>query len=167
MTRGILEVLLIAGCDLKKAHFFGKRNPYVIIKYDYHSRTSKIAQGKGPHSRRKRVWDETFTFDVDYPDAELKKDHELKISFTVMERSHSCCFIKDTFIGEATVYIKDVLSLGAEVGKAAIRPTEYRVVLRNKVYHGEIRVAVSFRKVEDEKDQDVEDGKKVQSLINE
>ncbi|KAI3850830.1 hypothetical protein MKX03_034873, partial [Papaver bracteatum] len=53
------------------------------------------------------------------------------------------------------VYIKDLLSLGAEVGKAAIRPTEYRVVLRNKVYHGEIRVAVSFRKVEDEKDQDV------------
>ncbi|KAI3984889.1 hypothetical protein MKX01_004657 [Papaver californicum] len=154
MTRGILEVLLIAGCDLKKAHFFGKRNPYVVIKYGYQNRTSKIAQGKGPHSRRKRVWDETFTFDVDYPDAELKKDDELKISFTVMEK-HSCCFFKDTFIGEATVYIKDVLSLGAEVGKAAIRPTEYRVVLRNKVYHGEIRVAISFRKVEDLKDQNV------------
>ncbi|KAI3985134.1 hypothetical protein MKX01_027220 [Papaver californicum] len=70
-------------------------------------------------------------------------------------KKHSCCFFEDTFIGEATVYIKDVLSLGAEVGKAAIRPTEYRVVLRNKVYHGEIRVAVSFRKVKDLKDQDV------------
>lgn len=42
------------------------------------------------------------------------------------------------------IYVKDLVSMGVEMGKADHRPTKYRVVLPNNSYAGEISVAVAF-----------------------
>lgn len=42
------------------------------------------------------------------------------------------------------IYIKDVLSLGAEKGKEELKAQKYRVVLPDNTYSGEISVAVTF-----------------------
>ena len=42
------------------------------------------------------------------------------------------------------IYVKDLVSMGVETGKAHLRPTKCRVVLPNKSYAGEVSVAVAF-----------------------
>ncbi|KAE8099384.1 hypothetical protein FH972_017369 [Carpinus fangiana] len=44
----------------------------------------------------------------------------------------------------ARIYVKDVVSLGVETGKAELRRGKYRVVLPDKTYSGEICVAATF-----------------------
>ncbi|OVA05933.1 C2 calcium-dependent membrane targeting [Macleaya cordata] len=144
MTRGILEVLLVDACDLRNMDFFGKMDPYVLIHYGNQMRKSTIAREQG----RAPVWNQKFTFDVEY-----KEHQQYKLNFVIMDKD---TFSKDDYVGEATIYVTDVVSLGVEKGTSELKPAKYRVVLHNKKYYGEIRVGISFtRKVEDDGDKDL------------
>ncbi|OVA05932.1 C2 calcium-dependent membrane targeting [Macleaya cordata] len=137
--------------------FAGKMDPYVLIRYKNHERKSSVARGAGSNP----VWNEKFNFRVQYPGAD--DDDQYKLILRIMDED---TFSADDFIGEAVIYVTDVISLGAEKGTAELRPTKYRVVLPNKSYHGEIRVGVTFtKKVEDEKDKDLGGWK--ESLVSE
>ncbi|KAI3935583.1 hypothetical protein MKW92_031826 [Papaver armeniacum] len=137
MTRGTLEVLLVDASKLKDTDFIGKMDPYVIIQFGNQKRKSTVARddGKAP------LWNEKFTFDVEYPDNIRDEHHQYKLNLTIMDKDR---FSRDDFVGESTIYVTDVLSLGAENGTSEVRTSKYRVVLHNKTYYGEIRVGISF-----------------------
>ncbi|CDP06607.1 unnamed protein product [Coffea canephora] len=152
MANGRLEVLLveaqgirdrdkcIPGClnCLNPCNLATK--PYVHILYAEQERTSCVAKGKG----KKREWNEKFAFEVKYPDG--GEDRVYKIIFRVMDQHK---FTEDVFVGESTVYVKDILSTGAEKGKLEVQPRLYRVVQSDKTYSGEISVAFTFTKIKD------------------
>ncbi|KAE9455594.1 hypothetical protein C3L33_12496, partial [Rhododendron williamsianum] len=88
---------------------------------------------------KKLEWNETITFDVEYdPDAE---DQPYKLVLQIFDKHK---ISEDNLVGESTIYIKDVLSLGAEKGKEELKAQKYRVVLPDNTYSGEISVAVTF-----------------------
>ncbi|XP_010264438.1 PREDICTED: elicitor-responsive protein 1-like [Nelumbo nucifera] len=141
MASGILQVLLVDAHCMQNKDLFAKMDPYVVIKYGKEERKSSVARRQG----RNPVWNEKFTFKAEYP-GKVVGPH--KLTLTVMDKD---TFTADDFVGESTIYIKDVLSLGIDVGKAELPPRKYRLVLADKTYEGEIRVGVSFtKKVEDE-----------------
>ncbi|MCL7025032.1 hypothetical protein MKW94_023218 [Papaver nudicaule] len=137
MTRGTLEVLLVDASKLKDTDFIGKMDPYVVIQFGNQKRKSTVARGDG----KAALWNEKFTFDVEYPD-NIKDEHQqYKLNITIMDKDR---FSRDDFVGESTIYVTDVLSLGVKNGTSDIRTSKYRVVLQNKTYSGEIRMGVSF-----------------------
>ncbi|KAI3984886.1 hypothetical protein MKX01_004654 [Papaver californicum] len=122
MTRGVLEVLLVDTCKLRDTDFIGKMDPYVVIQFGNQK-------------------NEKFTFDVKYPNNSKDEHHQYKLSSMIMDKD---TFNRDDFIGESTISVRDVLSLGVANGTSDIRTSKLRVVLHNKTYYGEIRIAVSF-----------------------
>ncbi|XP_077236908.1 calcium-dependent lipid-binding (CaLB domain) family protein isoform X2 [Tasmannia lanceolata] len=128
MPSGILEVLLVDAKGLAKTECFGKMDPYVVIHYKNQERKSSVARRQGVNP----VWNEKFNFRVDYPGA----DDQYKLTFKIMDKD---TFSKDDFVGEATIYVKDVLALGVEKGTAELKTTKYRVTLADRTYRGEIR----------------------------
>ncbi|RZC67859.1 hypothetical protein C5167_011556 [Papaver somniferum] len=134
-TRGTLEVLLADASKLKDTDFFGKMDPYVIIQFGNQKRKSTVARGEG----KAPVWNEKFTFDVEYPDNIRDEHHQYKLDFTIMDKDR---FSRDDFVGESTICVTDVLSFGVKNGRSEIRASS--VVLHNRTYSGEIRVSISF-----------------------
>ncbi|XP_010256915.1 PREDICTED: elicitor-responsive protein 1-like [Nelumbo nucifera] len=134
MGSGILQVLLLDAHRLRNTELFGNMDPYVVIKYGNEERKSSVARGQG----RNPVWNEKFTFKAEYP-GKIVGAHKLNLK--VMDKD---TYTADDFVGETTIYIKDVLSLGIDVGKAELPPRKYRLELADKTYKGEIRVGVSF-----------------------
>ncbi|KAI3888180.1 hypothetical protein MKX03_020578, partial [Papaver bracteatum] len=114
-----------------------KMDPYVIIQFGNQKRKSTVSRGEG----KAPMWNEKFTFDVENPDNIRDEHHQYKLNLTIMDKDS---FRRDDFVGESTIYVTDVLSLGAKNGISEIRASKYRVVLHNKTYYGEIRVAISF-----------------------
>ncbi|KAI3888178.1 hypothetical protein MKX03_020576 [Papaver bracteatum] len=129
-TRGTLEVLLVDAYKLKDTDFFGKMDPYVIIQFGNQKRKSTVARGEG----KAPVWNEKFTFDVEYPD-----NIRDELNLTIMDKDW---FSRDDFVGESTINLTDVLSFGVKNGRSEIRVSS--PVLLNKTYSGEIRVGISF-----------------------
>ncbi|KAF8402923.1 hypothetical protein HHK36_011015 [Tetracentron sinense] len=124
----------------------GKMDPYVLVRFGNEERKSSIALGQG----RNPIWNEKFNFRAEYPGGE---DPKYKLVLRIMDKDK---FSDDDFIGETTIYLKDVLSLGVETGKAELQRRKYRVVLGNKSYAGEICVAVNFtRQVDEERKEDL------------
>ncbi|KAK9985275.1 hypothetical protein SO802_030226 [Lithocarpus litseifolius] len=134
MASGILEVVLVDCKGIREKEFLVKMNPYVVIRYGNQECKSSVARGEG----NKPVWNEKFTFNAEYPGGE---DHKYKLTFHIMDKHK---ISDDAFVGETTIYVKDVVSLGVETGKAELRRGKYRVVLPDKTYAGEICVAVNF-----------------------
>ncbi|XP_059428653.1 16 kDa phloem protein 1-like [Corylus avellana] len=134
MARGMLEVLLANVQGIRDKDFLAKMNPYVVIRYGNQECTSSVARGEG----KKRVWNEKLTFNAEYPGGE---DHKYKLTFQIMDNHKTSHHV---FVGETTIYVKDVVSLGVETGKAELRRGKYRVVLPDNTYSGEICVAVTF-----------------------
>lgn len=137
MADGILEVMLIEAKGLKNMDFAVKMNTYVVIEYGNQKHTSSVAKGKGT----KPVWNEKFKFKAEYPGGE---DHKYMLHFRIMN-THKI-LDHDEFVGQSTIYVKDLIALGTETGKAELRSAKYRVVLQDKTYAGEISVALSFSK---------------------
>ncbi|RVW33803.1 16 kDa phloem protein 1-like [Vitis riparia] len=133
MANGTLEVLLINARRLKDKNFLVKMDPYVLIQYGNQVRWSSVAKGRNPE------WNEKFTFNAEYPGGE---HHKYKLILRIMDKHKLSCI--DDFIGQTTIYVKDLVSMGVEMGQAHLRPTKYRVVLPNQSYAGEISVAVAF-----------------------
>ncbi|XP_026395457.1 elicitor-responsive protein 1-like isoform X2 [Papaver somniferum] len=97
MTRGTLEVLLVDASNLKDTDFFGKMDPYVIIQFCNQKGKSTVARGKG----KAPVWNEKFTFDVEYPDNIRDEHHQYKLDLTIMDKDR---FSTDDFVGEWTYH---------------------------------------------------------------
>uniref|UniRef100_A0A5B7C506 C2 domain-containing protein n=1 Tax=Davidia involucrata TaxID=16924 RepID=A0A5B7C506_DAVIN len=99
-------------------------------------------QGSNP------VWNEKFKFNVEYPGA----DDQYKLILKIMDKD---AFSADDYLGQATIYLKDLLALGVENGTAELHPRKYSVVYADQTYCGEIRVGVTFTpKVQEETEED-------------
>ncbi|PWA92167.1 C2 calcium-dependent membrane targeting [Artemisia annua] len=144
---GVLEVTLVDSEGIRDKKFLGcitccacatsaVHRPYVCIEYGEQKRVSKVAVGKG----KKFIWDQKFEFEIDYS-AEEKKSSQ-KLVFRVMEK-HKVS--DDEYIGEATIYVKDVVLLGMEEGEAELGSRKYRVVREDQTYSGDVSVAVTFK----------------------
>ncbi|KAG9454697.1 hypothetical protein H6P81_007601 [Aristolochia fimbriata] len=137
MPSGILEVQLVDARGLRKTDFLNKIDPYVLIQYKTQERKSSVARGQGSSP----VWNEKFTFRVDYPG----DGNQCKLVFKIMDRD---TFTRDDFVGEASMYVEELLMEGVERGQVELRPSRQRVTLADKTYYGEIRVGVSFTRKE-------------------
>ncbi|KAF6148072.1 hypothetical protein GIB67_024247 [Kingdonia uniflora] len=135
MSIGILEVLLVDAGKLRNRDFFGKMDPYVLIQYGNQEFKSNVARGQGKNP----VWNEKFRFKAEYPEGTRNNQH--KITFRIMDMD---TFSSDDFVGESAIYVKDVISLGMQNGMAELPSQKYSVVLADKTYYGEIRIAVTF-----------------------
>ncbi|KAJ4970658.1 hypothetical protein NE237_003757 [Protea cynaroides] len=133
MVNGILEVLLVDAHGLENHEFFGKMDPYVLIQYKNAERKSSVRRGEGSNP----VWNERFTFRVQYPPT----DNQCKLLLRIMDKD---TFSADDFVGEATIYVKDLLALGVENGGSELQPHKYSVVKADKSFCGEIRVGLTF-----------------------
>ncbi|PIN03818.1 putative Ca2+-dependent phospholipid-binding protein [Handroanthus impetiginosus] len=143
MTTGTMEVTLVGAKGLKNTDFFGKIDPYVVIKYRNQEHTSAIAEGQGTSP----MWNEKFKFSVDYPISQGDNINDpnyysnYKLFLQIMDGD---TFTSDDYLGKATIYLKELFEIGVEEGKADLGIQKYRVVLSDRTYHGEIRVGITF-----------------------
>ncbi|KAF3952444.1 hypothetical protein CMV_021998 [Castanea mollissima] len=140
MAIGLMEVLLVNAKGLGDNDFFGGMDPYVLIQYKSQERKSSVAQGQGGSP----VWNEKITFRVEYPG----QGDQYKLILNIMDKD---TFSADDFIGQATIYVEDLMAVGVENGTAELHPRKYSVVRKDQSYCGEIEVGVTFtRKVEEQ-----------------
>ncbi|PIN01330.1 putative Ca2+-dependent phospholipid-binding protein [Handroanthus impetiginosus] len=149
MATGIMEVTVVGARDLKSTEFFGKIDPYVVIEYKNQEQRSANGRPKSskcllkccfclPGQGSNPEWNEKFKFNVEYkPGA----DEQHKLILKIMDHD---TFTDDDYLGQATIYLKDLFEEGLENGKAELRTQKYRVVSSNKTYHGEIQVGITF-----------------------
>ncbi|XP_047306857.1 16 kDa phloem protein 1 [Impatiens glandulifera] len=135
MAIGIMEVLLVNAKGLKNNEIFGGGiDPYVVMKYKTQERNSSVARGSGSNPE----WNEKFSFRVEYPGG----DNNYKLILTVMDKD---TFSADDALGQATVYLEDLLAMGVENnGVAEMHPRKYSVVSCDQSYCGEIQVGIRF-----------------------
>lgn len=96
------------------------------------SRSSGEAEeGKSPS------WNEVFKFQINSTAA----TGQHKLFLRLMDHD---TFSRDDFLGEATINVTDLISLGMEHGTWEMSESKHRVVLADKTYHGEIRVSLTF-----------------------
>ncbi|CAA2998724.1 elicitor-responsive 1-like [Olea europaea subsp. europaea] len=134
MVIGIMEVKLVDAKGLKNTDFLGRIDPYVLLQYRKQEGKSTIAKGKGTSP----VWNEKFEFRVDSPFAD---DNQYKLVLKIMDHD---TFSADDYLGEATIYVKDLIKIGVEEGKAELHPQKYRVVSAGQIFYGEIQVGITF-----------------------
>ncbi|KAK2984322.1 hypothetical protein RJ640_009351 [Escallonia rubra] len=103
----------------------------MFAEFNTHQLPYFAGQGSTP------VWDEKFTFRVEYPGA----DNQYKLVLKIMDHD---TFSTDDYLGQATIYLEDFLALGVENGTAELHPRKYRVVGSNQAYNGEIQVGITF-----------------------
>ncbi|XP_004490894.1 16 kDa phloem protein 1-like [Cicer arietinum] len=140
MAIGLMEVHLVKAKGLNSTCFFGgMEDPYVLIQYEGQEKRSNVAKSRG----RNHVWDEKFVFKVEKHGSSDKH----KLIFKIMDKD---TFSADDFIGQAIIYVKDLLGESVQNGVAKLPPLKYRVVRADQSYRGEIDVAITFTpKVED------------------
>ncbi|KAL8161080.1 hypothetical protein V2J09_012569 [Rumex salicifolius] len=135
MKSGILEIILVEAKGLRGADLlFDKIDPYVVLHYKGQERKSSVARGQGSNPR----WNEKFTLRAEYPG----NGSDYKLLLKLMDKD---TFSKDDFLGQATIYVKDLLEMGAENGTADLHATKYSVVQADDSYCGEIKVKLSFK----------------------
>ncbi|XP_057475210.1 16 kDa phloem protein 1-like isoform X1 [Actinidia eriantha] len=141
MAIGIMEVVLVNAKGLRNTEFFGGGiEPYVLLQYKSQERKSSVIRGEGGSP----VWNETFKFRVEYPGG----DDQYKLILNVMDKD---TFSADDFLGQAIIYLEDLLALGVEKGSAELHPSKYKLVSCDQSYCGEIQVGVTFTpKVQEE-----------------
>ncbi|KAK9283545.1 hypothetical protein L1049_011792 [Liquidambar formosana] len=103
---------------------------------------------KRPRQGGSPVWNEKFSFRVEYPGA----DDQYKLVLKIMDKD---TFSSDDFLGQATIYLRDVLALGVENGSAELQPCKYSVVNADQSYCGEIEVGVTFTPKEETEEEEI------------
>ncbi|GFZ14921.1 ternary complex factor MIP1 leucine-zipper protein [Actinidia rufa] len=68
-------------------------------------------------------------------------DDQYKLILSVMDKD---TFSADDFLGQAIIYLEDLLALGVEKGSAELHPSKYKLVSCDQSYCGEIQVGVTF-----------------------
>ncbi|KAK7276280.1 hypothetical protein RIF29_17418 [Crotalaria pallida] len=140
MAIGFMEVQLVKAKGLYNTDNFGKMDPYVLIQYRGQEKRSSVAKGQGINP----VWNEKFMFRVEYPSL----DNRYKLILKIMDKD---TFSSDDFVGQAIIYVEDLLAQGMDNGRSKLQTLKYRVVRENQSYCGEIDVGITFtRKVEEE-----------------
>ncbi|XP_042014101.1 16 kDa phloem protein 1-like [Salvia splendens] len=139
MGVGIMEVKLIGAKGLKRTNFLGRIDPYVVIQYRDEEYTSTTAKGQG----RKPVWNEEFKFRVEFPSLDGSDDNQNNYKLNLRVFDHDTCS-NDDFLGQSTIYVKDLIAIGLEKGKADFGTQKFRVILNDLSYQGEIQVAITF-----------------------
>ncbi|CAI9092390.1 OLC1v1027612C1 [Oldenlandia corymbosa var. corymbosa] len=114
-------------------YFAGGIDPYVLIQYKGQERKSTVARGQGSSP----VWNETFTFRAEYPGG----NDEYKLILKIMDHD---TFSADDYLGQSTIYVKELLETGVQDGKAEIHPQKYSIVSSDQSFNGEIKVGISF-----------------------
>nr|CAB3474778.1 unnamed protein product [Digitaria exilis] len=145
MGKGVLEVHLVDAKGLSGNDFLGKLDPYVIVQYRSQERKSSVARDQG----RNPCWNEVFKFQIN---STASNAHH-KLILRIMDHDN---FSSDDFLGEATIDVTDIISLGAERGAYHQSAAKHSVVLADQTYHGEIKVGVTFTAT-----QGVEDGEEI------
>ncbi|KAL4576275.1 hypothetical protein LXL04_012367 [Taraxacum kok-saghyz] len=133
MTIGVMEVNLVDARGLSNSDFLNNMDPYVLIQYKSQEHKSTIAKGQGS----KPSWNENFKFRVEFPGG----DEQPKLVLKIMDHD---TFSADDYIGQTTIYLKEVLELGVENGTSELRVQKYSIVDSSQSYSGDIRVGVSF-----------------------
>ncbi|KAK1421288.1 hypothetical protein QVD17_23494 [Tagetes erecta] len=134
MTIGTLEVNLVDARGLPNTDFFKhKIDPYALIQCSSQQLKSKIAKRQGSNPK----WNEKFKFRVEYPGV----DKHPKLVFKIMDHD---TFTADDYLGEATIYLKEVLEQGIENGIAELHAQKYSVVGKHQKYCGDVQVALTF-----------------------
>ncbi|KAJ1389422.1 C2 domain [Sesbania bispinosa] len=139
MAIGFMEVQLLKAKGLHNTDIFGRMDPYVLIQYKSQEQRSSVAKGQG----RNPIWNEKFMFRVEHPGS----GNKYKLILKIMDKD---TLSRDDFVGQAIIYVEDLLAQGVENGGAKLQPLKYRVVRENQSYCGEITVGITFTpKVED------------------
>ncbi|KAK1668118.1 hypothetical protein QYE76_056277 [Lolium multiflorum] len=141
MGRGLLEVLLVDVKALAGNDFLGKLDPYVVVQYRSQERKSSTARDEG----RDASWNEKFKFQINSTSANAQH----KLIFRIMDHDNMS---SDDFLGQATINVADLISIGMEKGRSEMIPAKYSVVTADNSYHGEIKVAVTFTAKKAEED---------------
>ncbi|TQD85158.1 hypothetical protein C1H46_029246 [Malus baccata] len=108
-------------------------DPYVVIQYKGQEKKSSVAREQGSNPE----WNEKFTFRAEYPGS----GEQYKITLKIMDKD---TFTSDDYIGQATIYVKDLLAQGVQNGTAELHPLKYSVVRADNTYRGEIKVGLTF-----------------------
>ncbi|KAG4920338.1 hypothetical protein AAZX31_18G037900 [Glycine max] len=148
MAIGFMEVQLVKAKGLCDTDFFGSMDPYVVIQYNGQERRSSVAKGQGNNP----VWNEKFEFKVEYP----TPSNSYKVILKIMDKDSLSA---DDFVGQAIVYVEDLLAIGVGDGAAELQPLKYRVIREDQSYCGEIDVGITF-KVEEEFNGETKRGRK-------
>ncbi|CAL2260106.1 unnamed protein product [Prunus armeniaca] len=122
MPRGTLEVNLVNAKGLKNTEVFGKMDPYVVITCKKQQKKSTVATAMGSNPE----WNESFVFGV--------SDDVNELHVMIMDKDTGS---KDDFVGELTIPLKTLFV------EKKLPPMKYNV-LRNKKYHGEIKLGLTF-----------------------
>ncbi|KAG2592858.1 hypothetical protein PVAP13_5NG582800 [Panicum virgatum] len=141
MGKGVLEVHLVDARGLSGSDFLGKIDPYVIVQYRSQERKSSVARDQG----RNPCWNEVFKFQINSSASSAQH----KLILRIMDHDH---FSSDDFLGEATIDVTDIISLGAERGSYHLNAGKHNVVLADSTYHGEIKVGITFTAAQVEED---------------
>ncbi|KAG2601833.1 hypothetical protein PVAP13_5KG621600 [Panicum virgatum] len=142
MGKGVLEVHLVDARGLSGTDFLaGKIDPYVIVQYRSQECKSSVARDQG----RNPCWNEVFKFQINSSASSAQH----KLILRIMDHDH---FSSDDFLGEATIDVTDIISLGAEHGSYHLNAAKHSVVLADSTYHGEIKVGITFTAAKVEED---------------
>lgn len=141
MGRGVLEVHLVDAKGLFGSDFLGKIDPYVVVQYRSQERKSSTSRDEG----RNPSWNEVFRFQINSSAA----NGQHKLFLRIMDHDN---FSSDDFLGQATINVTDLITLGMESGSSQQNPAKYSVVSADNSYHGEIRVGISFTATKVEED---------------
>ncbi|CAI9263393.1 unnamed protein product [Lactuca saligna] len=134
MKGGILEVFLESARGIRHTNLIGKPKYYVIIECGIQQNKSKSS--KGDH--HKVSWNEKFNFELSM--SEYQKLTHLRLR--IMDKE---LFANDTgFVGEAKIYLEEILVEGNEKGLIEVAPKPYNVVLDDETYKGEIKIGLKF-----------------------
>ncbi|TVU36781.1 hypothetical protein EJB05_18728 [Eragrostis curvula] len=133
MGKGVLEVHLVDAKGLSGNDFLGKLDPYVVVQYRSQEHKSSVARDQGRNPR----WNEVLRFQINSSAANVQH----KLILRILDHDN---FSSDDFLGEATIDVTDIISLGAENGKYEMQPAKHSVILADKTYHGEIKVGITF-----------------------
>ncbi|ESW13865.1 hypothetical protein PHAVU_008G232800 [Phaseolus vulgaris] len=147
MAFGFMEVQLVKAKGLHETDVFAHMDPYVLLQYKGQERKSRVIHEGG----RNPEWNEKFVFRVEYPGS----GDQYKLNLVIMDKD---VFSADDFVGQAAVYVKDLLAEGTEKGSAELRPHKYSVVRGDQSYCGEIEVGITFTLKEQEYDDDDDAG---------
>ncbi|XP_076935346.1 elicitor-responsive protein 1-like [Bidens hawaiensis] len=134
MKGGVLEVFLESAKGIRHTNLIGKPKYYVIVECGIQHHKSKSS--KGDH--HKVSWNEKLAFELSMYECE-KLTH---LGLRIMDKE---LFHSDTgFVGEAKVYLDEILVEGNEKGLVEQTPKPYKVVLDDETYRGEIRIGLKF-----------------------
>ncbi|XP_024992491.1 elicitor-responsive protein 3 [Cynara cardunculus var. scolymus] len=134
MKGGILEVFLESAKGIRHTNLIGKPKYYVIIECGIQQHKSKSS--KGDHHNVS--WNEKFTFELSVSECHKLTHLRLRIMDTEL-------FANNTgFVGEAKVYVEEILDEGNETGFIELTPKPYNVVLDDETYKGEVKIGLKF-----------------------